>query len=464
MKRLKKVFPYILIILLALFLRSWRYWEFPNTMETADEHAWTWLGASILAEGQPTSWSYFAAYGNGGYIYQQGPLHAPLVRPAVDHPPLFGFIPGIAHLLSTNDWKSLPDHRVIRLPMVLLGTLAVALFGYWTSLVLEKKWSLIATLIYATVPLFVFSSRLVVSENFLIILLLLLGILLYTWEYYEEKSRKYRNRLKIAFLVLGIAALLTKISGIIIPGILVAYALAKKDTQLFKVGIAVTIGSVAALLLYAQYINFPLFLAIQQQQTLLPIGLSTLYNRFFIYPNVANDIYYDGWLLLGFFGFIYTLTAKDTTKNKSFWLFSIISTIVILGFIGITSGEYTFFGWYSYPLMPFLALFITVLLKEASEKKYLLSLVLWFFLLPTINNMFLHTTRSHLLTKSMIRGFYVAGAVPFLISLTPYKKYAKYSQYLLFFAVILAGVLSIVSVDYVARDLFQIDFWEEVRR
>lgn len=464
MKKIIPLFPYILVILLAFFLRSWRYWEFPNIQETADEYAWTWLGASILVDGQPTSWSYFSAYGEGNYIYQQGPLHAPLVRPAVDHPPLFGFIPGLAHILSTSDWKSLPEHRVIRVPMLYLGTLAVALFAYWTSLVLERKWSLVATLIYAVVPLFVFSSRLVVSENVLIIFLLLLGILIHKWEEYTNKKHTYRNSFKIAFLLLCVAALLTKIAGIIIPGILVVYALAKKDIPLLKTGLAVTVASVSALLLYAQAINFPLFLAIQKQQTLLPIGLSTLYNRFFIYPNIANDIYYDGWLLLGFFGFVYTLIQKDLTKRSSFWLFSLLSTIVILGFIGITSGEYTFYGWYSYPLMPFLALFITVLLKEASEKKYLLTALLWFFLLPTVNTMFLHTTKTNLLTKEIIRGLYFMGTIPFAISVTPYKKYARYAQYVLFVAVLLAGIISILSVDYVARDLFQVKFWHAVRK
>ncbi|NCS97951.1 MAG: hypothetical protein GW762_05160 [Candidatus Pacebacteria bacterium] len=463
MKKLKSALPYILIIFVAFFLRSWRYWEFPNTMETADEYAWTWLGSSILADGQPTSWSYFAPYGEG-YIYKQGPVHAPLVRPAVDHPPLFAFIPGIAHLIATNNWETLPDHRVIRIPMLFLGTLAVALLGYWTSLVLEKKWSLVATAIYAMVPVFVFSSRLVVSENFLILLLLILGILVHRWENLSQKEKQKQNRIRIAFLLLGVAALLTKISGILIPGILVSYALVRKDFPLFKLGILVTIASITSLLLYASYTNFPLFMAIQKQQTLLPIGLSTLYNRFFIYPNIANDIYYDGWLLLGFFGFVYALIKKDISKIQPFWLFSILSTVVILGFIGITGGEYTFFGWYSYPILPFFALFITLLLKEAYEEKYLLTILLWFFLLPTINNVFVHATRTQLLTRTTIRMIYFLGALPLLISLTPLKKYTKYAQLLLFVTILSASILSVMTIDYTARDLFQRSFWSEVRR
>jgi 4-amino-4-deoxy-L-arabinose transferase-like glycosyltransferase len=459
MKKLKTIAPYVLIVVIALLLRSHRYWEFPTKHETADELAWTWLGASILEDGIPTSWSYFHSYSDADYVYKESPVHAPFVRPAVDHPPLFGLIPGIAHNLTEEKWDVLPDHKTIRIPMLLLGTLAVALFGYWTSLVLEKKWSLVATFLYAVVPTFVFSSRLVVSENLIVIWLLILGILLHFWEELPKKKTSQRKKIQVAFFVISTLAVLTKISGVMVPSILFGYSLMRKDRSLIKTGIISLLGSVASLLLYAKLINWELFLAIQGEQAIRPIGLSTLYNRFFVKPNIAQKIFYDGWVILGLFGFIYALIKKEVTKLQPFWLFALLSTIATLGFIGISGGEYTFYGWYSYTLFPFLALFITLLLKEAYAKKYLLSGVLWLFLLPSFDMMLHFTTKTELATKLLIRIVYFAGFVPLLISLTPLKRYARFAQLVLFASVIVAGCITIASADGVAVELLQTEFW-----
>lgn len=53
----KKFFMFSAIILRAFFLRFYNYTSFPIGGETADESAWTYLGSSLIQEGQPTSWS-----------------------------------------------------------------------------------------------------------------------------------------------------------------------------------------------------------------------------------------------------------------------------------------------------------------------------------------------------------------------------------------------------------------------
>lgn len=462
MKQIRRFLPYVLIILLGLFLRTYRYTSFPTVVETADEHAWTWLGASLLAEGQPTSWSYFHSYGDGGYIYSSSPLAAPFVRPVLDHPPLFGLIPGFFHFMSTSDWKVLPEHSVIRMPMLALGTLALILFAYWTSLVLEKRWSLLATLIYAVVPTFVFASRVVVSENLLIIWLLITAILLEKWQHRSlgtsKAAKQQLKKFTAAFILLGIVSLLTKIAGIIVPGSLLAYAVLKKDRTLSLIAVGSLLAGLAALLSYAAAINFQLFMDIQSEQATRPIGLNTLYNRFFVKPNIAQKIYYDGWLIIGFFGFIYALIKKDITKNSTIWLFSLMSVLATLGFIGLSGGEFTFYGWYSYPLFPFFALFITLILKEAYAKKYLLTGMLWILLLPGIDIAFTFATRDQLLTKPVIRILYLVGFIPLLMSLTPLKNYTKYVQLTLFIGIVMVGFVSILAVDGTAVDAVSTTF------
>ncbi len=460
MKKFKTLAPYFLIITLAFLLRFHRYTEFPTTIETADEIAWTWLGASLISEGAPTSWSYFSAYDDGHYIYGDSPVHAPFVRPAVDHPPLFSLIPGAFHLLD-GSWDAMPNFHTIRMPMILMATVAVALFAYWTRMVLEPKWSLLATTLYAVIPTFVFASRVVVSENFLIILLLLTAILVQKWQTTSTLPKKQQQlRIKtyaLAFILIGIASLLTKISGITIPITLLAYAILRKDATLIKIAITSTIAGVLALIVYAAAINIDLFFAIQTEQASRPIGLTTLYNRFFVKPNIASKIYYDGWIVVGFFGFIFALLKKELTKQSDFWLFSLLSVITTLGFIGVSGGAFTFYGWYSYPLFPFFVLFTTLLLKNA-YKKYLLTGILWILLLPGVDTAFIFATKHDLLTKPIIRVIYVLGFVPLALSITPLKRMSKYAQIFLLVGILSAGIVSILAVDGVAADFITNQF------
>jgi len=92
------------------------------------------LGASIIQEQQPTSWSYFGAYQD--YIYQDnGEDKAPWVRPDVDHPPVFSLIPGFFHSLK-GSWDQIPSIKLIRFPMVLIGTINI-----WLLYLVAQKYS-----------------------------------------------------------------------------------------------------------------------------------------------------------------------------------------------------------------------------------------------------------------------------------------------------------------------------------
>jgi len=58
----KKLAIFFLFVLGGFILRVFHYWSFPVFGETADESAWTHLGASLIQEGVPASWSYFGPY------------------------------------------------------------------------------------------------------------------------------------------------------------------------------------------------------------------------------------------------------------------------------------------------------------------------------------------------------------------------------------------------------------------
>ena len=128
------------IIFLGLFLRAYRYPEFPIAGETADETAWTMLGSSIIQVGEPISWSYFGSYKN--YIYKDnGDSKAPLVKPVLDHPIIFSLIPGFFHSLK-NSWDQIPSMKLIRLPMILIGTANIWLLYLVAQKIFKERNSL----------------------------------------------------------------------------------------------------------------------------------------------------------------------------------------------------------------------------------------------------------------------------------------------------------------------------------
>ena len=231
-----------LILLTALFLRGWNYWQIPLTDETADEVAWTWLGASLIKTGIPTSWSYYSQY-EAGYIYKTGIVNAPVVRPALDHPPLFALIPGAMQAAQESNWLSIPSRKVIRLPMVFLGVLNVLLLYLVAKKMFSGSWALVAATVYATAPAFVLASRLVVAENLLITWSLLLFLLVIRW------SEKTKDTFKLSWwiVVLSVAAVLTKIPGIVLPLTILGYGVVSQHKGLLKVGIASTLFGLLAL-------------------------------------------------------------------------------------------------------------------------------------------------------------------------------------------------------------------------
>lgn len=451
---------FIFIILLGIFLRSYNYWQFPESSETADELAWTWLGSSLISDAQPTSWSYFAAY-KPNYIYNENIIDAPLVRPALDHPPLFSFIPGVAHLIATNgDWTKIPSAKVIRFPMLFISSLSLILFSFLSTKLFTKKWPLVATTIFALVPSFVFSSRLAISENFLA--LLAISITLTLHYLYQTKNTSIKRRLHLAVIIISAAAILTKVSGLVLPVAIITFALVKKDRKLFTSSLIGLLTGVILYLGYVYFYNWDLFIKIQSDQAARTIGLFTLNNRIFIYQNITKYIFSDGWIILGLFSFLTWFVNKNNDLPKSLEFVSIY-LLISLGFIGTTVGQYTFHGWYDYTYYPFLVIFITYLFKRIYDSYSMGSIFIWLLLLPTFGNIFeisnLYIYKSHLYT----RIFYFIGFIPFIGLILNNKKIIKITHLIGFILIISAGVYLVFNLNKSEFDIFQSRFFQNVK-
>ena len=437
----------IAVLVLGLFLRNNNYQDFPVSGETQDEIAWSMLGSSIIQTGKPSSWSWFDAY-KDEYIVKEFKYfnqkneesNYRLVSPALDHPPLFALIPGIFHNLQSS-WDQIPSIKLIRLPMIFIGTLNLYLLYLLASKIFkDKKTIYLAALIYATLPIFIFGSRLVVAENLIITWLLLTINLIHS-------SLKSKNLL---LAIISSLAIFTKVSGIVIPLSIIFYGLQKKQKQTTKAGMLGILIGVASYLLYGALVNWQLFLAVNLAQSSRSLGLATIVSRLFLHPAVIERLFFDGWIFIGFFSIVFWLLTnpKKFTFIRTF-------TVLHLAFIASTTGEQTIHGWYDYPLYPLISLSIAWFLQFIYQSKnYWLTWFTWILLLPTIRLALIFTDHYTQLSNLTLRAIMALGAIPITLSL--FKKDKLAQKTILFLGLILLISVLMVTLKINSQDYSEI--------
>ena len=157
----------VLILVLGFFLRQDKIDTWPRLGATFDEYAWVWQGISLIQNHVPISWSPLAPYTNRqNVIYQK--THFFIVKPYLEHPPLFGLVAGSYALLNGVKNMYSVDIQHIRGLALLLGVLSIFILYIFAAEVYDYKIGLLSALIYATVPTIVIGSRIVQNENFFI--------------------------------------------------------------------------------------------------------------------------------------------------------------------------------------------------------------------------------------------------------------------------------------------------------
>jgi 4-amino-4-deoxy-L-arabinose transferase-like glycosyltransferase len=436
LKKIIKVFTThkvaIVIILLGVVLRFHNYALFPVAGETADEFAWTFLGASLIQTGEPASWSYFEAYQNyeTGYIFG----NSPIVKPVFDHPPLFSFLPGLAHTLK-NTWHEMPSIKLVRAPMILLGGINLVLFYFVARRLFkgDKKnyWAEIALLIYATVPSFVITSRMILAEN-----LLITWILLSIWVTlnFQKKTTK-----KNWLIVLSILAILTKVGGVVLPMGIMLWALARKDRCVFMTGLFGLILGFVAFATYGALINWQLFSQVVLSQSGRMIGLTTLQNRLLLHPTIVEKLFVDGWLTLGLLGSVWLMIKAE---KRTAWMFMACLVMANWLFIALTVGSQTLHAWYDYPTYPILALAIAWVIKEIwEEKRWLMLGLVWLMLLSSLRLALLGLGVYVDLNTNMLRLIILLGGLPLLLSGIRQEAWAKIVAVALLIILIVSNIL-----------------------
>ena len=212
-----KLLIFLSVVILALFLRKKDYAQIPIPGQSVDEYSYSWVGLSLLETGMPIGISgipgyehQYSKYINIDRLYQtisSDPLT--INYPWMDHPPLLGLITGGYAYLSGAKVFEETSSLLIRRPIIVIGTISVALLMTYVCLNYGFIASIFSGLVYATTPLIVLSSRMIQAENAIIPCLLAVMICLSLF-FKKEKD----IWLILAGIFSGIATLF-KLTGIV---------------------------------------------------------------------------------------------------------------------------------------------------------------------------------------------------------------------------------------------------------
>lgn len=349
--RVVQTIVFILIFGFTFILRAHNYEKNPG-IGHLEEQMYGWAGQYLIEEGAPVAWSSLdypdkneVYRGEINYHGEQPVVHVRLYKPWFDQPPLYSLISGwFSHTFGADRHMVLPN-AYIRIPSVLMAALT-GIFIFLIARAVSGFWmGSLAMLMYGTIPIFVFGSRLSVAENFVA---LLFSIIVYLLIKYHQNQR-FKYILLIPILV-GLAGL-SKPTGYFLMPFAAFFALQHRQ---WKHLLYITLGIIPFLLIWISYGNHfdaSLFWQIQSTQSNRPVGFAGL-AWFFVSP--AYDIFTltDSWYIFCLLSTAYFLFNPDSGKKRivGFAFLYWLSIVIISG------GETDLLPWYRYPAFPFLAI------------------------------------------------------------------------------------------------------------
>ena len=403
---LKNNFLFFVLILACLVIsyqyRNRFYWSYPPIAETFDEFAYAWLGLSLFETGIPTSWSFIPDYikgvPEGARLNFEGTrisvdgvaptrqnfssfpkpiMHVQefdfdgyrsqfnLVMPYLEQPPLGGLIISLPLILTGEDDFSQISLFDIRKQFPLIGTIATLLVIIIGNIWYGRRVALTSGFLYATVPTIVLGSRLALPENILVPVLLAQIIFLELYE--RDKKRVF---VLLAYLIAFFAPLIKPFgfSAALVGAIF--FILRRRNFK--EVGIFVLLG-LFSFLTYAIY-------AISYDRNTFFSVLAYQSSRFFSGPHILlykilipkiTKIFLDGWIFFGWLALGILAFRNNSSKHTSLML-SFFSYLFVIAFFG---GEN--FGWYRFPLYPFLLISAGYLIVEILKKPLIFASLLF---------------------------------------------------------------------------------------
>ena len=339
----------IVIVILGAILRLNNYSVVPPHGDTMDPYSEAWNGYHILHGEGPKSWEppfFLSAYKNNDieYIRWFGDYFG-IVKGYVDHPPLFSIFAGL--LPTICGAKDFLDCRftTINLTPIFFSTLTIVIIFFVSYKIYKSNTiSIIASLLYSTVPLFVASGR-IAKGDCLLSLVLITGILC-VLKYIESQKKIF---VIFAGLLAGISfwSKETGISAmIILPLLLGRKGFLKEACIIAGIGFFIA----ASYLLYNYLINSEAFfkmLALRSKDHVTVFNIVLKYiKESRLAQSPAN--FGVGYLLWFWFVMFYSMRKRDLNIPLTVFVF-------LMTLCAVSSDQYSY-GWYLFPIYPLMSI------------------------------------------------------------------------------------------------------------
>ncbi|MDR4507995.1 MAG: PA14 domain-containing protein [Candidatus Brocadiaceae bacterium] len=349
------------IIILGAILRLDNYSVIPPHGDTMDVYQEAWNGFNILHGNGPKSWegAYFVKAYKQEYLqyirwFGDG---FPIVKHYIAHPPLFSIFAAIPPIICGADEFLDCRMTTINLTPIFFSTLTIFII-YIVSYKIYQSYmlSIMASLIYATVPLFVAGGR-IAKGDCLLSFVLLLGVL-FVLKYVETQKKTY-------FLLAGFLAGVSFWSKEIgICAVVIIPLLLGKKGFIKEAFIAAGIGVFIAsnYMLYNFLIDKEVFFKVMELRGKFQ---DTVFNMVVTYlkdPRITlnHAAFGNGYLLWFWIVLVYSIGKRDLVVPITAFIF-------LMSICALSSGNLPF-GWFLIPLYPFMAIAGAVFLKDFISK------------------------------------------------------------------------------------------------
>jgi hypothetical protein len=371
MERLRAGLPLIVIFVVGLGLRTWHRDTVPKHNETIDEYAWAWSGMTLLRDGVPKAWSYLPEYRGVPWQEWRGWGYR-IVRPWLDHPPLFSVVVGA--------WMVLGGYRdIFTVDLAWMRWVPWFLFiaDFWVLVLLLRRYFsrdelLLGLAFFAVSPLVVVNQKLVICEDWLVLIYALTHLSLLNYD--ETRRKRY-----LAGVWLGAFALpFSKIAAMGLSLYLFMVALLRKNRALaLAIGAGTALG-LGAYLVWGAIYDWRQFLQVMHGQASRFKGFGGAFELLFDFKMVSTKfIYYPFYLGL------FTVLFSGGRARELYLQYPIYIACMVF-FV----DENQVYGWYLIPMYPVLCMgvaqFVLKMIRDM-DARYLFVWAL--FVLPYLFGM-----------------------------------------------------------------------------
>lgn len=370
---------FLIILFIGFNVRKHDMYTWPRKGATFDEFAWTWQGMNLIQTGVPMSWSRHPQYKNRKDIYYQK-VPFTIVKPYLEHPPVFGLIAGSYALTHGAKDMYHVDLVNIRGFALLLGLLSIASVFLLTYELYGKHVAFIAMLLYATIPSVAVGARLVQNENFFIPVWLFTLYLI--TKFIKTKKWSYRVIAAVLCGILGLAKVPWLAATVSVVMILLYH---KRYKDIVKL-LAITIPVFLLYFVYGFYYGKEVFLGLWKLQlNRYDLGFLSIF-ALWQKPYLIDRFYVDGWIYWGWFSMVLLFSRLQKEFKQHIVIISGFLAYFLVFFAGVPDEPGH--GWYRYPFYPFLIISIALFIKEHFAKNWLLT----FMFLVTVGTTLMQLT------------------------------------------------------------------------